>query len=317
MRILILSHPVDTPSTRHRILPLIPLFQRDGIEVERVDVPSGLGKRWKLLGRVPDFDVVLHQKRLLPAWQFKALRRAAKKLVYDFDDPMVYSRKGGKVTLSETRAARFRSILSQADAVTCHVGSEALAREYGAAKVHTIPTSVELSRWPMKESWDAFKPTLGWLGSAGNLSNLKEIAPALQGRRLKIVADKSIALPGVEVEFAKWDAATEAAQVRSFDIALAPLPDDPWSRAKMPYKILNYWASGVPVVASALGAVTSVLRDGENGLLAGDWAAAIRRLEDASLRERLGRAGRRTVEADFTIESAYATLKSLLVSLTS
>ena len=315
VRVLILSHPPDTPSTRYRILPFLPLFERDGIQVERLDVPAGLMDRWQVLRRVPDFDVVLHQKRLLPPWQFRALKRRARALVYDFDDPMVYNRENGRVSLSSTRARRFRCALAQADAVVCHAGSESLAREYGATNVHTIPTSVDLSRWTPKDSWSSPRLTLGWLGSASNLGNLREIAPALAGQRLKIVADQTLELPGVDVQFVKWDAATEAAQVRSFDVALAPLPDDPWSRAKMPFKILHYFAAAVPVVASGLGAVASVIRDGENGLLAGDWKACLSRLGDPALRERLGRGGRRTVEADFTIEAAYAKLKSLLKSL--
>jgi glycosyltransferase involved in cell wall biosynthesis len=315
VRVLILSHPPDTPSTRHRILPFLPLFQRDGIHVERLDIPSALMERWKILRRVGDFDVVLHQKRLLPPWQFRALRRRAKALVYDFDDPMVYNRQNGHVTLSATRARRFRVALAQADAVVCHAGSEALAREYGAAHVHTIPTSVDLARWTPKDCWTSPRLTLGWLGSAGNLANLRDIAPALAGHRLKIVADQSLELPGVDVEFVKWDSASEAGQVRSFDVALAPLPDDPWSRAKMPFKILHYFACAVPVVATGLGAVASVIRDGENGLLAGDWKACLAKLNDPALRERLGRAGRKTAEADFTIDAAYAKLKALLQSL--
>lgn len=312
MRLLILSHPPDTPSTRHRILPFLPLLERDGFEVERLDIPSSLLDRWKILRRAGEFDVVLHQKRLLPSWQFRALRRRAKALIYDFDDPMVFSRRGGRVTFSGSRASRFRSALTQSDAVVCHLGSEALAREYGATNIHTIPTSVELDRWPMKSSWSSPRPTLGWLGTGANLSNLREIAGALRGHRLRIVADHTLDLPGVEVEFVPWDPATEAGQVRSFDIALAPLSDDPWSRTKMPFKILHYFASGVPVVASALGAVRDVIRDGENGFLAGDWREKIKQLSDPELRERLGRGGRKTVEASFTIEGAYAKLKGIL-----
>ncbi len=316
VRVLILSHPVDTPSTKYRVLQFLPLFKRDGIEVERVDIPSGFMDRWDLSSRCPDFDVVIHQKRLLPAWQFRALRKRARALVYDFDDPMIYGREGDKVTLSPTRVARFREALAVADAVVVnHAGTEALAREYGAKNVHVIPTSVNLARWTMKDSWAAERPVLGWVGSPANLPNLREIAPALQGRRLKLVTDEPIELPGVEVEFIRWDFETEPAHVRSFDIALAPLPDDPWSRAKMPFKILYYFAAGVPVVASRLGAVETVIRDDENGLLAGDWKAQIDRLSDAALRERLGRAGRKTVETEFTVESAYAKLRALLETL--
>jgi len=315
MRVLMLTHPSDTPSTRHRILPLIPLFRRDGVEVEQVELPSGTMARWKILRHVPEFDVIVHQKRLLPSWQMRVLKSRAKALVYDFDDPMVYNRHDGVVTLSPTRVARFRTAMAAADAVVCHAGSDGLAREYGASNIVVIPTPVDLARWPMKTSWASSRLTLGWLGSAANLPNLKEIAPALEGRRLRIVADASVDLAGVAVESVKWDAASESDHVRSFDVGLAPLPDDAWSRFKMPFKIVPYFASGVPVLATALGAVSGVIRDGENGLLAGDWKAQIGRLEDPALRERLGRAGRRTAEAHFTIDAAYSKWKSLLDSL--
>jgi glycosyltransferase involved in cell wall biosynthesis len=316
VRLLILSHPVDTPSTKYRVLQLLPLFKKDGIEVERVDLPSSIWSRWSLFRRARHFDAVLHQKRLLPPWQFRLLRKHARALVYDFDDPMPFSRDGDRVELSPTRVARFREILALADAaVVNHAGTEALAREYGARNVHVIPTSVDLSRWRMKDSWTTERLTLGWVGTPANLPNLGEIAGALKGRRLKLVTDEPLELPGVETEFVKWDFATEPGQVRSFDAALAPLPDDAWSRAKMPFKILYYFAAGVPVIASARGAVETVIRDGENGLLAGDWAAQIARLEDAALRERLGRAGRASVEAGYTIETAYAKLKALLEGL--
>lgn len=316
VRVLILSHPVDTPSTKYRVLQYLPLFKKDGIEVERVDIPSGLVGRWQLLRRCADFDVVLHQKRLLPAWQLRALRKRAKALVYDFDDPMVYNRKGDAVALSATRVSRFRETLRLADAVVVnHAGTEAMAREYGASRVHVIPTSVNLARWKLKDSWKTEDMLLGWVGSPANLPNLREIASSLQGRRLKIVSDEPLELSGVRTEFVKWEFETEPDHVRSFDVALAPLPDDPWSRAKMPFKILYYFAAGVPVVASRRGAVEAVIRDGENGMLAGDWTGKLDRLRDEALRERLGRAGRKTVESEFTVEAAYAKLKALLESL--
>jgi glycosyltransferase involved in cell wall biosynthesis len=315
MRVLMLTHSSDTPSTRHRILPLIPLFRRDGVEIEHVELPSGLLGRWKILRRAPKFDIIVHQKRLIPGWQMRALKSHAKALVYDFDDPMVYSRTDGTIALSSTRVARFRAAMAAADAVVCHAGSDALAREYGASNIVVIPTPLDLASWPMKTSWASSRLTLGWLGSAANLPNLKEIAPALTGRSLRIVADASVDLPGVAVEFVKWSLADEAQQVRAFDIGLAPLPDDAWSRFKMPFKILPYFASGVPVVATALGAVSGVIRDNENGLLAGDWKAQIARLEDPALRERLGREGRRTAEADFTIDVAYSKWKALFHAL--
>lgn len=316
VRLLFLTHPVETPSTKYRILQYLPLFAKDGITVDRVDIPPGLFARWRLFRRAPNYDAVLHQKRLLPAWQFRELRKHAKVLVYDFDDPMVYSREGDRVELSSTRVSRFRRILELSDAaVVNHAGTEALAREHGGKRVELIPTSVDLSRWRVKASWKADRLTLGWVGSEGNLPVLRPLAEALRGMRLKLVTDAPLELPGVETDFVKWDFETEPDHVRSFDVALAPLADDPWSRAKMPFKILYYFAAGVPVVASNLGAVGTVIREGENGLLAGDWRARIGELGNEGLRERLGRAGRATVERDFTIEGSYAKLKGLFASL--
>lgn len=312
MRVLILGHDADTPSTRTRILQYLPLFKRDGIEVERVDLPSGILARWRLFARCREFDAVLHQKRLLPAWQFRALRKRCRRLVYDFDDPMVYARRDGDVLKSATREKRFREIVSIADAVACHSGGDRLAREYGAKDVHVIPTPIDLARWPMKSNWESSRLTIGWAGTSAHVGNLRALTSALKGRRVKIVADASCEIPGAEVEFVPWTLEGEPAQVRSFDIALAPLPDDEWSRWKMPYKILTYFASGVPVVASQLGAVESVVRDGTNGLLAGDWEACLKKLEDPKLREQLGRAGRATVEKDFALENCYARLKAIL-----
>jgi hypothetical protein len=58
--------------------------------------------------------LVLHQKRLIPGWQFRALRRHARRLIYDFDDPMIYSRKDGRAKLSSTRLRRFQEVLRAA-----------------------------------------------------------------------------------------------------------------------------------------------------------------------------------------------------------
>jgi glycosyltransferase involved in cell wall biosynthesis len=314
MRLLVLTHSADTPSTRYRILPYLPRLQQDGVTVEREDIPSGLVARWRLFRRAAGFDAVLFQKRLIPAWQFRFLRRRARRLVYDFDDPMTYRRDGDRVEASATRISRFQAVLGMADAVIAnHPGLAGLAREHGARDVSVIPTPVDVDAWPVKTSWRAERPLFGWIGSRSNLGVLRVAAEALRGRRLRIVADATIDLPGVQTEFIPWTAEGEAGQVRSFDIGLAPLPDDPWSRWKMPYKILNCFAAGVPVIASRRGAVETVIRDGENGLLAGDWAASMDRLEnDEALRERLGRAGRRTVEEGYSVASCYERLKNVL-----
>jgi glycogen(starch) synthase len=73
-----------------------------------------------------------------------------------------------------------------------------------------------------------------------------------------------------------------------------------------PYSCLEAMAAGRAIVASDAGGLPELIEDGANGLLAKsqDAPAFVRQierlLEDASLREQLGRAARRTVEERYT-----------------
>ena len=72
-----------------------------------------------------------------------------------------------------------------------------------------------------------------------------------------------------------------------------------------PYSCLEAMAAGRAIVSSDQGGMPDLIKDGENGLLAhngepASYIAALERLiEDSTLRERLGKAARRTIEQSF------------------
>jgi glycosyltransferase involved in cell wall biosynthesis len=92
----------------------------------------------------------------------------------------------------------------------------------------------------------------------------------------------------------------------AFDIGLVPLDDSPFERAKFPFKLLQYLALGVPSVSAHVGTAASLIRDGDNGLLAGstdEWCDQLEALiADHTLRHRLAAAGRETVAVRYAIE---------------
>ena len=155
---------------------------------------------------------------------------------------------------------------------------------------------------------------LGWAGTAGGLRYLEALAAVL--RRVAAKHDvvvrvvsggyASVRLPGVPLDARPWCAESALSDLASFDIGLVPLADTPFEQAKFPFKLLQYLALGVPSVSARVGLAASLIRDGDNGLLAGseaEWVAALERLiGDASLRGRLREGGRDTVAASYTID---------------
>lgn len=104
--------------------------------------------------------------------------------------------------------------------------------------------------------------------------------------------------------FEPWERSREVRAVQGFDIGIMPLTDTPFTRGKCGGKALVCMSCGVPVVASPVGVNGDIIRDGENGLLAGtpgEWLEKLGALiKDADLRARLGSEGRRTIESRYS-----------------
>jgi len=127
--------------------------------------------------------------------------------------------------------------------------------------------------------------------------------------------------PGNLLRLLPGDSAEAAAHLAASQCSLCLYHDTPWAPggfAMSPIKLFEAWAAGVPVVATALGSLQRLVRDGATGLLVPDGDAAavadavVRLRADAALRERLSAAGREEVARYFNWDRAAAEVAAVL-----
>ncbi len=111
----------------------------------------------------------------------------------------------------------------------------------------------------------------------------------------------------INVEKKQWSAEEEVEDIKSFDIGLMPLMDDPWSHGKCGLKILQCLAVGVPVVCSPVGINKEIVVDGVHGLWASTPEKWIEKIEiltnDHKLRKKMGIEGRKKVLEHYSLDA--------------
>lgn len=350
LRVLLLARYGERgASTRVRSLQHLPLLREHGIEVtvapllddgylERIY--AGRRPRWggvarSYARRVRDllgasgYDVIWIEKEALPwlpASCERLLRPGGPALVVDYDDAVFHRYdRSSRPWVRALLGTKIDAVMRSADLVL--VGNrylEARARSAGAVRIETVPSVVDVTRYDVVEPpGDALR--FGWIGTPRTSRYLEAIAPALAvaarecAARVVLVGADENALAGVEgleVERRRWSQADEAAALSRIDVGLMPLPDEPFERGKCGYKLIQYMACARPVVASPVGFNSELVRDGENGYLAGStqaWSRALLRLaDDQELRARMGRNGRSEVESRYSTRVVGPRLAELL-----
>ena len=91
MKLLVISNNFNRPSFRQRFAVYLETLRREGIDCEVAKFPSGKLARLGLFKRAVDFDAVFLQKKCLNYFHAYYLRKYSKRLIYDFDDAVMYS----------------------------------------------------------------------------------------------------------------------------------------------------------------------------------------------------------------------------------
>lgn len=314
MKVLFLVPRKDKASTRYRVLQYLPFLDREGIEYEIVALSGQPRNRFALARRLRAADTVFVQKKLFSCLDLLWVRKLARRLVYDFDDAVMY--KSGSVSNRQQarQHKRFVATAKRADLVIA--GNRYLQQESlpYSREVRLLPTVLDMDRYTARKEGKGTPSEiiLGWIGSRGTLRYLQAIAPALEelgrrwpGLKLKIVADDFFDLDQVQVIKKPWAAADEIADLHSFDIGLMPLSDDVWTRGKCGFKLLQCMAVGLPVVCSPVGVNTEIVTEGREGFQAStleEWVVKLDTLiGDVRLRRQMGLLARRQVEQTYSL----------------
>jgi glycosyltransferase involved in cell wall biosynthesis len=313
------------------LLPSDGVRESHGGAVERVRYFGGhaacYAVRLRELHRVlPRFDGVLVQRGAYPMGPGAVVGPIVRfdgQVVFDLDDAVFATSpdlaRRGRATrwlYGPQQAAR---LVARADAVV--VSTDAVGDCLPGARRPdaVLPTIPDPARCELAVHAERRPVLIGWAGNAGNLSYLDAIAPALAALRERGAAELEVVSsrpwPG-STRFVPWRLEQEAGVFSRHDIGIMPLPDTPYTRAKAGFKLLQYMAAGLPVVASPVGANVEIVERSQAGMLASspaEWERALGRLAgDVELRAELGRRGRSWIEREADVADQASVLRGLL-----
>jgi len=340
-------------SSRVRFLQYLPYLEEAGMQVTvqpllsddmlRLRYAQGhyplvalMGAYWRrcrALMRCTDFDLVWIEKEALSWWPLWLESMLLRRVVYalDYDDAVFLNyAMHRRAWIRRWFGGRLGSLMARAALVIA--GNDYLAdyaRRNAAPRVVVIPTVLDLARYPApggagSELVRTGPPRLVWIGSPATVHYLQLLAAPLRvlAQRtsfvLRIVGGGAIQMPGVPMEVLAWSEESEVETIAACDVGVMPLLDSPWERGKCGYKLIQYMACGLPVVASNVGVNPQIVQSDVNGFIASsddEWVAALQRLlGDHALRVRLGLAGRQRVERDYCVQQTGPRVAGLLRS---
>ncbi|MEW8626798.1 MAG: glycosyltransferase family 4 protein [Candidatus Thiodiazotropha sp.] len=288
---------------------------------------SAYWARLKQLLNAGDFDLLWVEKELfpwLPAYVEQLLKRLGIPLMVDYDDAIFHRYdQSGSSLVRTLLGKKIDRVMASATLVTA--GNDYLAKRAeaaGAPRVMRLPTVLDVSRYQPKTVSEHSPFAVGWIGSpttAGYLDLIREPLRSVAKKhpiRLMVVGAHIEPIADLPVVCIDWSEVREAELIQQFDVGVMPLVDQLWEKGKCGYKLIQYMACALPVIASPVGVNREIVEHGVDGYLAEDaaaWESAlIRLIESAPLRQEMGRIGRAKVEQHYSLTVMTARLVSAI-----
>lgn len=278
-------------------------------------VLHSFGQRLRALLQRQRYDLIWIEKEALPWWPVWMEQALLAKTPYvlDYDDAVFHHYDQHRIAwVRWLYGERIDRLMRQAALVVC--GNEYLAqraRQAGAAWVEQLPTVIDIERYPVGVPCQRAIPRIVWIGSpytAKYLDQLKQPLQQLAQQQefvLRVIG-ADFQLDGVQIENVPWTEASEVQAIAECDVGIMPLLNSPWEQGKCGYKLIQYMACGLPVVASPVGVNVDIVSGGVDGFLANsdtEWLSHLSKLlTDSDLRHRMGLAGRQKVKSTYCLQ---------------
>lgn len=341
MRILAFVRYGDlAASTRQRFIQYEPALHRAGIHLDyqvllpnehmkRLVAGNGMhtgstlasySRRLTALAKARSYDLIWLYGEFFPYLpglaEVMAVRIAGKPIVVDIDDAFFHSYDDAERRSVRTLlGGKLRPLMARAELCCC--GNDYLGDYAGrhCPRTMILPTVVDTDSYvPAAPRPEPLPLVIGWIGSPSTWPYVRPLLPILRnlyrehGITIRVVGAGAAAARDncPELELVEWSEHREVQDVQAMHIGVMPLPDDKWARGKSGYKLIQYMACGLPVVASPVGVNNSIVRHGETGFLAAtaaEWQTALTALVcDPELRRRFGRAGRTKAVTEYSLQ---------------
>ena len=340
MKVLLLTHSGrKDSSSRIRLLQYVPSLKQQGIQVDVSSLLSdeyvlsvvlgqstksywrliflGYYNRIKILFKVKSYDLIIIHKEIfpyIPAFVERLLHFIGVIYIVDYDDATFHKYDNHKNWLVRFFLGKKIDTVMKYSKVVI-IGNKYLfsrAQLSGANQIKIIPSVVDLSRYEAIKSNYNKQLVVGWIGSPSTGKYLLEIESIIKlmikefDVRFVAVGCNKETVKKLPIEVLPWSEETEVQLIQTFDIGIMPLSNSIWEKGKCGYKLIQYMACGIPVIASPIGINSKIIKNGINGFLAEDidkWKQALRNLlNNENLRKYMGENGRKCVEEEYSLQ---------------